>query len=80
MRTVKIYRPPGETAPMIKFLAMLDLKLQKKLHRQFCIMARSSQSDLKEPHYKHFVLEKYSQFYPFRQGGFELRLRRYLRR
>lgn len=67
MRTVKIYRPPGETASMTKFLATLDQKLQKKLYRQFCIMARSSQSDLKEPHYKHFVLEKYNQFYELRE-------------
>ena len=67
MRTVKIYRPPGETAPMKKFLATLDQKLRKKLHRQFCIMSRSSLSDLKEPHYKHFVLEKYNQFYELRE-------------
>ena len=67
MRTVKIYSPPGEEAPMEKFLATLDQKLQKKLHRQFCIMSRSSLSDLKEPHYKHFVLEKYNQFYELRE-------------
>ena len=67
MRTVKIYRPPGETAPMTKFLATLNQKLRKKLHRQFCIMSRSSLSDLKEPHYKHFVLEKYNQFYELRE-------------
>ena len=67
MRTVKIYRPPGEGAPMEKFLATLDQKLRKKLHRQFCIMSRSSLNDLKEPHYKHFVLEKYNQFYELRE-------------
>ena len=52
---------------MTKFLATLDQKLRKKLHRQFCIMSRSSLSDLKEPHYKHFVLEKYNQFYELRE-------------
>ena len=67
MRTVKIYRPPGEEAPMVKFLLTLDNKLQKKLHRQFFILAHSSPKDLKEPHYKHFVLEKYSQFYELRE-------------
>lgn len=67
MRTVKIYRPPGEGAPMEKFLTTLDQKLQKKLYRQFFIMAHSSMSDLKEPHYKHFVLEKYNQFYELRE-------------
>lgn len=67
MQTVKIYRPPGEEAPMAKFLLSLDKKLQKKLHRQFFILAHSSPKDLKEPHYKHFVLEKYSQFYELRE-------------
>ncbi len=67
MRTVKIYRPPGEEAPLVRFLLTLDYKLQKKLHRQFFVLARSSPNDLKEPHYKHFVLEKYSQFYELRE-------------
>ena len=67
MRTVKFYRPPGEEAPLARFLSSLDHKLQKKLHRQLFILARSSPNDLKEPHYKHFVLEKYSQFYELRE-------------
>lgn len=67
MRAIKTYRPPGQPAPLEVFLSSLDPKLQKKLHRQFLMMTQAELCDLKEPHYKHFVLEKYSQFYELRE-------------
>lgn len=67
MQSVKIYHPPGKNAPMTAFLSTLDHKLQKKLHRQFFLLANTPVCDLKEPHYKHFALEKYSQFYELRE-------------
>lgn len=69
MRTVKIYHPPERAAPLETFIGTLEPKLQKKLRRQFFLMANTPICDLKEPHYKHFVLEKYSQFYELREKG-----------
>ena len=69
MRTVKIYHPPERAAPLETFISSLEPKLQKKLHRQFFLLANTPLCDLKESHYKHFVLEKYSQFYELREKG-----------
>ena len=67
MRAIKVFQPPGQAAPLEEFLSTLDYKLQKKLRRQFILLAHTELCDLKEPHYKHFVLEKYSQFYELRE-------------
>lgn len=67
MRAVKVYQPPGQIAPMEVFLSSLEPKLQKKLRRQFLMLACTEISDLREPHYKHFVLERYNQFYELRE-------------
>lgn len=67
MHTVKIYHPPGRDAPMEQFLASLDKKLQAKLKRQLIMLAHARLSDLHEPHFKHFVLERYSQLYELRE-------------
>ena len=67
MHTVKIYHSPGRDAPMEQFLASLDKKLRTKLKRQLIMLAHAKLSDLHEPHFKHFVLEKYSQFYELRE-------------
>jgi hypothetical protein len=52
---------------MEAFLSSLEPKLQKKLRRQFLMLACAENSDLREPHFKHFVLERYSQFYELRE-------------
>ena len=67
MRSVKIYHPPGRAAPMDQFINSLDSKLQKKLCFQLFLLATKPDYELKEPHFKHFVLEKYSQFYELRE-------------
>ena len=67
MRAIKVFQPPGQAAPLEEFLSTLDGKLQKKLRRQFFLLAHTELCDMKEPHYKHFVLEKYSQFYELRE-------------
>lgn len=69
MRSVKIYHPPGRAAPMDQFINSLDSKLQKKLRFQLFLLATKPDYELKEPHFKHFVLEKYSQFYELREKG-----------
>jgi hypothetical protein len=67
LRSVKIYHPPGRAAPMDQFINSLDSKLQKKLRFQLFLLATKPDYELKEPHFKHFVLEKYSQFYELRE-------------
>ena len=67
MRTIKIYHPPGRDAPIELFLASLDHKFRQKLRRQLFLLAYSPQVELKEPHYKHFALERYCDFYELRE-------------
>lgn len=67
IRTIKTYMPPGEPIPLLSFLSSLDEKLRRKLLRQILQLSRTQLCDLKEPHYKHFALEKYSQFYELRE-------------
>ena len=67
MRAIKVYQPPSQPASIYDFLATLEPKLQTKLRRQFRLLACTDLSHLKEPHYKHFALEKYSQFYELRE-------------
>lgn len=66
-RTIKTYVPPGQPAPLSAFLVSLDEKLRRKLLWQIFQLSQIPLCDLKEPHYKHFVLEKYSQFYELRE-------------
>ena len=60
MRAIKVYVPPGEPGPFAEFLDTLEERLQQKLLRQIFRLAQVPLCDLKEPHFKHFVLEKYS--------------------
>ena len=67
IRAIKTYIPPGQPAPLSAFLVSLDEKLRRKLLRQIFQLSQIPLCDLKEPHDKHFVLEKYSQFYELRE-------------
>lgn len=67
MRTIKVYVPPGGTAQLPEFLNSLDEKLRHKLLRQIVRLAQIPPCEWKEPHFKHFVLEKYSQLYELRE-------------
>lgn len=67
IRAIKTYVPPGHPPPLSGFLDSLDEKLRQKLLRQIFQLSQIPLCDLKEPHYKHFVLEKYGQFYELRE-------------
>ena len=67
MRTVKTYCPVGTIAPMDTFLESLEPKLRRKLYWQIFQLTHLHPTELKEPHYKHFSLEKYNQFYELRE-------------
>ena len=69
MRSIKIYHPPERAAPLETFIISLEPKLRRKLRRQFFLLANTPLCELKEPHYKHFILEKYSRFYELREKG-----------
>ena len=66
-RTIKAYVPPGQTGPLGEFLPVLDEKLRHKLLRQIFRLSQIHLCELKEPHFKHFVLEKYNQLYELRE-------------
>jgi len=67
MRTIKIYVPPGQPGPLLEFLSTLEEKLRRKLLRQILRLSQLHLCNLKEPHFKHFVLEKYSLLYELRE-------------
>lgn len=67
MRTIKIYVPPGQPGPLLEFLPTLDEKLRRKLFRQIFRLSQIPLCDLREPHFKHFVLEKYQHLYELRE-------------
>ena len=69
MKGVSIYQPPGRTAQAALFIEGLDPKLREKLLRQIIPLPRMPPSTLREPHYKHFALEKYRSLYEVREKG-----------
>ena len=67
MRVIKVYRPPGKASPVEAFLAQQDPKLRHKLRWTLFRLSQMDLCDLKEPHFKHFALERYSPFYEMRE-------------
>ena len=63
MRVIKVYQPPGKLSPFEAFLAQQDPKLRQKIRWTLFRMMRMELCDLKEPHFKHFALERYGPFY-----------------
>lgn len=62
-----MYRPPGCEPPIPRFLAGLEPKLMEKVARQIFYLADTPPALWREPHIKHFSLEKYSQLYELRE-------------
>ena len=67
MENIKVYQPPGQTAQVTDFIEGMAPKLRDKLVRQLFYLSRTPLSELKEPHYKHFSIEKYRDFYELRE-------------
>lgn len=59
MRAIKVYCPPGVEPPLYAFIDALDGKLKAKLLWQIFRLRNLSACELKEPHFKHFSLERY---------------------
>lgn len=62
-----MYSPPSGEPPVSQFLAGLEPKLMEKIVRQIFFLADTPPSLWREPHVKHFSLEKYSDFYELRE-------------
>lgn len=69
MRAIKVYCPPGVEPPLYAFIDALDGKLKAKLLWQIFRLRNLPACELKEPHFKHFSLERYSQMYELREKG-----------
>lgn len=67
MRAIKLYCKPGEIAPMTLFLHGLEGKLSDKIVYQLFRLAITPQALWREPHVKHFSIEKYNPFYELRE-------------
>ena len=66
MKDVLIYQPPADPAQVSLFIESLEPKLREKLLRQIIPLPRMPPSILREPHYKHFTLERYRSLYEVR--------------
>ena len=67
MKNIKVYKPPGEASQVETFIEALEPKLREKLVWQIFRLSRTPPAGLKEPHYKHFSIEKYRDFYELRE-------------
>lgn len=69
MRKIKLYCPLEKRPPLAEFLETLEDKLAEKTIRQIFRLADTPLSQMKEPHIKHFTIERYSRFYELRERG-----------
>lgn len=62
-----MYCRPGDYAPVTLFLNAIGDKLREKIIRQIFNFAAVPQVLWREPHIKHFSIERYSHFYEVRE-------------
>lgn len=75
MKDILVYQPTSDPAQVALFIEGLDPKLREKLLRQIIPLPRMPPSILREPHYKHFTLERYRCFYEVRaKSGIAVRI------
>lgn len=67
MKGVKTYKPPERASPVATFLDSLEPKFREKLVVQILRLSQTPRSELKEPHYKHFSIERYNRLYELRE-------------
>ena len=66
MRELYTYQSPGQSSTVLRFLHQLEPKLREKLLWQFFRLSCSQLCELREPHFKHFTLERYKDLYELR--------------
>ena len=67
MKGIKVYTPPERAAPVARFIDDLEPKLRDKVIRQLIELPNTP--NLREPHFKHFTLERYRDLYELRARG-----------
>ena len=65
MKQIYTYCDESGSSPVIEFLEKSDTKIRKKFKYQLNVLL-SENKLLREPHIKHFTVEKYKLFYEFR--------------
>lgn len=66
MKKIYLYKPPGEEAPFLQFLAGTEPKMRKKLRYGLRCLACFPEY-MTEPHVKHFSIERYNRLYEYRE-------------
>lgn len=66
MKKIYLYKPPGEEAPFLRFLAGTEPKMRKKLRYGLRCLACFPEY-MTEPHVKHFSIERYNRLYEYRE-------------
>lgn len=75
MKNIFVYQPSDRTPQVAAFIDGLEPKLREKLLRQIIPLPRMPPSILREPHYKHFTLERYRSLYEVRaKNGIAVRI------
>lgn len=69
MKGIKVCTPPGRAAPVAQFIDNLEPRLREKLIRQLIELPGTPRSALREPHFKHFTLERYRNLFELRERG-----------
>lgn len=69
MKGVNIYKSSDRTPPVARFIDGLEPKLRDKLIRWLIELPNTPKANLKEPHFKHFALERYRDLYELRARG-----------
>ena len=69
MKGISVYRPACRTPPAAAFIDSLEPRLREELLRQLITLPGTPPSALREPHYKHFAIEKYRDLYELRERG-----------
>mgnify|MGYP001059662577 FL=1 len=59
MKNLFVYQSPGRAPQVAAFIDSLEPKLREKLIWQLHRLSATPRSGLREPHYKHFSVEKY---------------------
>lgn len=69
MKGIKVYQRPNRPAQVTAFLENLEPKFRDKLVLQLYRLSQTPRAELREPHYKHFSIERYQPLYEIRERG-----------
>ena len=69
MKGIKGYQRPNRPAQVTAFLENLEPKFRDKLVLQLYRLSQTPRAELREPHYKHFSIERYQPLYEIRERG-----------